>query len=99
MCVLTKGGAFLNSKGELKGIKAGGEYLILGGGDIVFPLLLCASLIPRGVVPSLVVAIFSLIGLLLSYLIFTSQRIRRPIPALPPIALLSILGFFITLLL
>lgn len=86
-------------KGELKGIKAGGKFLILGGGDIAFPLLLCASLIPRGIVPSLIVAVFSLIGLLLSYLIFTSQKIKKPIPALPPITLFSVLGFSITFLL
>ncbi len=86
-------------KGKLTEIKAGGKFLILGGGDIAFPLLLCVSLIPRGIAPSLIVAVFSLIGLLLSYLIFTSQKIKKPIPALPPITLFSILGFSITLLL
>ena len=40
--------------------------------------------------------IFSLIGLFLSFYIFASQKVRQPIPALPPIALFSIIGYIIT---
>ena len=86
-------------KGKLEGVKAGGKFMVLGGGDIAFPLLLCASLVRQGIIPSLVVAVFSIFGLFLSFLIFTKQKTRKPIPALPPIALFSILGFLITLLL
>ncbi len=81
---------------DLKEVEPGGKFLILGGGDVVFPLLLSASLIPSGILNSLLVAIFSLIGLFLSFYIFTSQKVRQPIPALPPIALFSIIGFLIT---
>lgn len=80
----------------LKEVKPGGKFLVLGGGDIVFPLLFCSSLIPYGVLDSLIVAFFSLIGLLASFLFFMSQKKRRPIPALPPIALFSIIGYLIT---
>lgn len=85
-------------QGKLKEIKAGGRFMVLGGGDIVFPLLFSASLVPQGVLPALIVGIFSLIGLFLSFLIFTNQKERKPIPALPPIALFSILGYLITLI-
>lgn len=81
---------------ELKEVKPGGKFLILGGGDVIFPLLFCVSLIPSGILNSLIVAIFAFIGLLFSFWIFASQKIRRPIPALPPIALFSIIGFLIT---
>jgi len=84
-------------KKDLGEIKPGGKFLVLGGGDIVFPLLLAASLVPFGVLNSLVVAFFSLIGLFVSFYIFTSQKVRQPIPALPPIALFSIIGYLITL--
>ncbi|MBZ9572431.1 hypothetical protein KJA15_03815 [Patescibacteria group bacterium] len=80
-------------------VKPGGRFLILGGGDIVFPLLLVASLVPKGILDSLIVAIFATVGLLISFLIFFSQKTRKPIPALPPIALLSIIGYFCTLFL
>ncbi|XOB46714.1 MAG: presenilin family intramembrane aspartyl protease [Candidatus Nealsonbacteria bacterium] len=80
----------------LKEIKSGGKFLILGGGDIVFPLLFCCSLIPFGILKSLIVGFFSLIGLSVSFWFFLSQKKRQPIPALPPIALFSILGYLIT---
>jgi len=83
-------------KTPLKVIKPGGKFLILGGGDIVFPLLLASSLIPEGISNSVIITIFALFGLFLSFWIFISQKTRQPIPALPPIALFSIIGFLIT---
>jgi len=86
--------------------KFNGNFLILGGGDIVFPGLLAVSLVPYGFLKALVVVIFSLLGSFLSYWIFANQEKlgkkdgfkKEPIPALPPVALLSIIGYFITLL-
>lgn len=84
---------------DLKEVKPGGKFLILGGGDVAFPLIFCISLIPSGILNSLIVAIFAFLGLLVSFLLFISQEARKPIPALPPIALFSIIGFFVTKLL
>ena len=89
---------FSDFKQSLKEVKPGGKLLILGGGDIAFPLLLCVSLVSAGILNSLIVAVFSIIGLFVSFRIFVSQKIRQPIPALPPIALFSIIGFLITLI-
>jgi len=83
-------------RADLGEIKPGGKFLILGSGDVVFPLLLCVSLIPEGVLNSIIVAFFSLIGLFLSFYILTKRKARTPIPALPPIAFFSIVGFLIT---
>lgn len=82
----------------LKKVKMGGKFLILGGGDVVFPLLLVVSLLPQGIFPSLVVVLFALLGILASFLIFINQKVRAPIPALPPIAFFSILGYLLTML-
>lgn len=81
---------------KLSQVKKGGNFMILGGGDVIFPSLLAASVIPSGILKSLIIVLFSLAGSLLSYWIFTKEK--EPIPALPPIALLSIIGYFITLL-
>ncbi len=81
---------------RLEKIQPGGKFLILGGGDIVFPLLFVTSLIPSGILNSLIVALFSLIGLFLGFWFFMKQKVRQPIPALPPIAFFSILGYLIT---
>ena len=83
-------------KENIEKVKPGGKFMVLGGGDVIFPLLLCVSLIPLGIKNSLTVAVFALIGLFVSYLIFIFQKTRRPIPALPPIALFSIIGYLLT---
>jgi presenilin-like A22 family membrane protease len=90
---------FKDFKESLKKVEPGGDFLILGGGDIMFPLLLCASLAGKGIIDVLIVAVFALIGLLASFLIFSRQSNHQPIPALPPIALFSILGYFLSLML
>jgi len=86
----------LGLRASLEEIKPGGKFLILGEGDIIFPLLLCVSLVPQGILSPLIVAIFSLIGLFTGFYFFISQKVRQPIPALPPIAVFSIIGFLIT---
>lgn len=83
-------------KVHLRKVGPGGKFLILGGGDVAFPLLLCASLIPEGILNSLTVALFALVGLFVGFYFFISQKVHQPIPALPPIALFSIIGFLIT---
>jgi hypothetical protein len=77
-------------------LKPGGKFLILGGGDIVFPLFLCCSLIPSyGIAKSFLAAAFSILGLLASFFLFAFQKKRSPIPALPPIAFFSIVGYLV----
>jgi presenilin-like A22 family membrane protease len=93
---------FSEVSAPLKDVKMGGRFLVLGSGDIIFPLLLVSSLVPEGIKNSFIVAIFATIGLLVSIGIFLSQPPtstgggRKPIPALPPIALFSIIGYLIT---
>jgi len=81
---------------SLEEIKPGGKSLILGGGDIVFSLLFCVSLIPTGILNSIIVALFSLIGLFTGFYFFLKQKTRKPIPALPLITLFALIGFLIT---
>ena len=86
---------FSEVSAPLKEVKMGGKFLILGSGDIVFPLLLVSSLVPFGVLKSFIIAIFATLGLLASIFLFLSQKTRKPIPALPQIALFSIIGYLI----
>lgn len=83
-------------KARLKEVQPGGKFLILGGGDVAFPLFLAVSLIPQGVFFAFIISIFALFGLALSFGLFIFQKVRQPIPALPPIALFSMIGFLIT---
>ncbi|OHB17965.1 MAG: hypothetical protein A2913_01475 [Parcubacteria group bacterium RIFCSPLOWO2_01_FULL_40_65] len=77
-------------------VRPGGEFMILGSGDLIMPLILIASVIGiHGLTSGLVVLFFSLLGLSLTYYLFVTQRKRRPMAALPPIAVMSIVGYLI----
>jgi presenilin-like A22 family membrane protease len=72
------------------------KYSILGGGDIAFPGLLTASVyFSQGLAPGVMIAAFGLIGLVCAYLIQVTVLKGKPIPALPPIAILTLIGLII----
>ncbi|GAI82446.1 unnamed protein product [marine sediment metagenome] len=72
------------------------EFSILGGGDIAFPLLLVSSVyFAYGFTNAILVAALSLIGLIGAYWIQAVFIKGKPMPALPPIAILSLIGLFI----
>ena len=72
------------------------DFSVLGGGDIGFPLILMVSVFfAHGFTRSLVVGGFSLLGLAAAYWVQHKIFKGRPTPALPPISLLSIIGYLI----
>jgi presenilin-like A22 family membrane protease len=72
------------------------DFSVLGGGDIGFPLILIVSVFfAHGFTRSLVVGGFSLLGLLVAYWVQRKLFKGKPTPALPPISLLSIMGYLI----
>ena len=71
------------------------EYMMLGGGDIAFPLMLASSVSVHSPANAFIVIGFSFFGLIASFVLFFLLG-RKPMPALPPIAVFSILGFFFT---
>ncbi|MBI2063733.1 MAG: hypothetical protein HYT65_01935 [Candidatus Yanofskybacteria bacterium] len=81
---------------KIAGVTFGQGFMILGSGDVIFPLLLSASIVRISVFQSMIVAVFAAAGLFLMHLIFSNQETRRPMAALPPIALMSIVGYLLT---
>lgn len=74
------------------------RFFLFGGGDLFFPLLLMVSVFnAHGIVSALIVAGFSTAGLVLSYFLYIAFK-EKPAPALPPIVLLAITGFAVSLL-
>jgi presenilin-like A22 family membrane protease len=72
------------------------EYSLLGGGDIGFPLMLASSVyFVSGLNPALTVGGFALVGLMSAFLIQWLWLKGKPMPALPPIAFFSLIGFLI----
>lgn len=90
-------GLFLN-KQEAQA-QMGEKFMILGSGDVGLPVVLVSSMVQYGVVGAIIVAIFSLVGLLATHLIFVNQKERKPMAALPPIATMSIIGYLLVLFL
>ncbi len=76
----------------------GEGFMMLGTGDFVFPLIMASSAFALNSLAPWLVLGFSLLGLLIMHLIFFSQKIRQPMPALPPLATFSIIGFIIAVL-
>lgn len=74
-----------------------GRFMILGGGDLALPLLLIASVARENIWQSIIILVFALFGLLAMHLIFIKLK-SKPMPALPPLAAFSILGYFVSLL-
>ncbi len=77
---------------------AGGQFMILGSGDIGLPVILASSVVRYSLGGAVVVAVFSLAGLFITHLIFVNQKERKPMAALPPIATMSIIGYLVSLL-
>ncbi|MFC1861478.1 presenilin family intramembrane aspartyl protease [Chloroflexota bacterium] len=76
------------------------EFSILGGGDIGFPLLLVVSVFfAYNFASSIIVAVFSLLGLISAFVIQMVFLKEKPMPALPPISFLSLIGLLIVYLL
>ncbi|MFH0768842.1 MAG: presenilin family intramembrane aspartyl protease [Chloroflexota bacterium] len=74
------------------------EYSILGGGDIAFPGLLTASVyFSQGLAPGATIALFGLLGLVGAYVIQGVFMKGKPVPALPPIGAITLVGLFIIL--
>jgi presenilin-like A22 family membrane protease len=84
--------------GELKEKEsAEREYSILGGGDIGFPLMLAVSVFFKsGLSGAVIVGAFALAGLMGAFLVQLLWLKDKPVPALPPIAFASLIGFVIT---
>ncbi len=90
---------FKNFKSKIDEAHPGQGFMMLGTGDFVFPLIMACSAMLMSVKSAWIVFGFSIFGLLLMHLLFVSQRVRRPMPALPPLAAFAILGFIVSVLL
>ncbi|MBI5071613.1 hypothetical protein HZB93_01835 [Candidatus Falkowbacteria bacterium] len=83
---------------DLAEIRPGGDFIFFGTGDLILPSILAVSAISYGLESVAFSVGGSFVGLVVLHILFTSQRKRAPMPALPPLVLFSALGFVISLL-
>ncbi len=75
--------------------RPGDNFMILGSGDVIMPLILAGSVVPQSIFSAFLIGVFSVGGMVLTHLLFINQKIRRPMAALPPIAVMAILGYLL----
>jgi presenilin-like A22 family membrane protease len=90
--------SFLASRQEAQ-IGIGNNFMILGSGDIGLPVVFASSLMRQSLNEAIIVAGFALIGLLITHVLFISQKNRQAMAALPPIATLCLIGYAIAVFL
>jgi presenilin-like A22 family membrane protease len=73
-------------------------FLLLGTGDLAFPLILAVSAVKYSIISSYFIAIGATFGAGIVFYLLVNQQQHKAIPALPPIAVCSILGFLVSLL-
>ena len=72
------------------------EYSILGGGDIGFPLILTVAVyFAYDAAAAWLVGLFATAGLMLAFVLQSWLLKGKPMPALPPIAAMSLIGWLI----
>ena len=74
-----------------------GRFLLLGTGDIAFPIIFGVAALRFGIASAVSVIIGAFVGLFFIHVILMKKRIGA-IPALPPIVFFSLVGFIISLI-
>lgn len=85
-------------KSKINDFQPGEGFMLLGSGDVVLPLLLSVSLLSVSFYQAIVVSIFATVGLFIMYWLLITQDEPRPMAALPPIAMATLIGYIVTLL-
>jgi len=80
-------------------LEAGGNYMMLGAGDLAVPLLLSTSVAKDYLLGGVVISLFALLGLAVMNLLFMRQEKPQAMPALPPVCLGAIVGYLVVLFL
>lgn len=74
----------------------GRGFVFLGTGDLILPALLVASVARASPVAAASVGIGALLGAISLHALFLSQKVRKPMPALPPLAAGALLGLVVS---
>lgn len=83
---------------KMKDVQPGKGVMMLGTGDIAFPLMFAVAAMKISLTAAIGVVIGAWVGLLAIYILLSAQRERKPMPALPPIAVGCLIGFLISVL-
>ncbi|MFA6436946.1 MAG: presenilin family intramembrane aspartyl protease [Candidatus Paceibacterota bacterium] len=86
---------FFSQTKNLNKIGSGTDFSFLGGGDMVFPLILSLSIARSSFLDGIIVSLFSLFGLFALHLMFHLRTDTKPMPGLPPLVFMTLLGYLV----
>jgi len=86
---------FFSQTKNLNKIGSDTDFSFLGGGDMVFPLILSLSIARNSFLDGIIVSLFSFLGLLMLHLIFHSRKNKVAMPGLPPLVFMTLLGYLV----
>lgn len=69
------------------------DFMFLGTGDLALPVFFAVSALSSGILSFVLIILGATAGFLADHIYFNSQAERKPIPALPFIAVFSIAGY------
>lgn len=82
---------------DLKKVKSGEEFVFLGTGDLIMPMILSVSAVSYGLESAIFTVGGSLVGLVVVHTLFMTQPKKAPMPAMPPLAFFAVLGFLVSI--
>jgi len=83
---------------RVKEVSPATEFMFLGTGDIAMPAIFTVTCLKISLLTSFFVALGAILGFISLYIIFISQKERKPMPGLPPIIFGALLGYLISFL-
>ena len=84
---------------KLNFVSTDNQFMFLGTGDIVIPLIFTISCLNLGWRTALFAFAGSILGFILLYTIFINQKEKNPMPGLPPLVLGSLFGYLLSFIL
>ena len=83
---------------KVKDVSPAAEFMFLGTGDIAMPAIFTVACLKISLLTSFFVALGAIFGFIALYIIFISQKEKKPMPGLPPIILGALFGYLISFL-
>jgi len=84
-------------RASISQVRPGAGFLVLGGGDIILPMLFACSMLVVSPVVSMTIIGGAILGLVANHMVLL--RAKQPIPALPMITIGCLIGFLIGMML
>lgn len=74
-------------------VKPTGEFLFMGTGDFALPMIFAISALSKSIWSAILIICGALLGIIFIHFVFLIKKERKPLPALPPLAIGAILGW------